>query len=97
MSFNLDASAGLWVLSTLQIWGIASAWLARISEGSVHQTLCQRLFFLSLLLMGAATIASLALQPMYWLGSGVTLAMMILVVICDFRRSKASEFFTTGL
>ncbi len=97
MLFEFNPAAGTWIVSALQIWGIASAALARLSEGSAHQTLCQRLFFLSLFLMGAATIGSLALPPTSWLVSGFIFTAMILVAICDFRRSKALEFFTTGL
>jgi hypothetical protein len=97
MMLSFDPTISLWTLSIVQLLGIASAWLTRLSEGSAHQTRCQRIFLLSLLLMGAATIAALRLQPVYWLAPAVTLALMIIVVVCDFSRSGRSEYSASGL
>jgi hypothetical protein len=95
---NLNPSTQLWVLGSVQFLGFVSAWLARLSVGSGHQTACQRFFLLSLILMGGMTMAAAAgLQPPYWIAPAFTLALMILVVICDFRQadramSRASGF-----
>jgi len=54
--------AGLWLFGASTVWD-DSAWIARLSEGSVHQAFCQRLFFLSLVLMGLATMLTAAAGP----------------------------------
>jgi hypothetical protein len=97
MNLNFDSTAGLWTLAVVQLWGIAIALIARLSQGSSHAGICNTLFLFSLVLMGGATLASLTLQPVNWLFSAITLTTMTMVAVCDFRRSKASEFFTTGL
>ncbi len=94
---NVELNVGLWTLAIVELWGISIALIVRLSQGSTHQGICEKLFFLSLVLMGGVTLASLRLQPINWLFSAITLTTMTLVVVCDFRRSKASEFFTTGL
>src|SRR5438105_4101486 len=38
MTLSLDAALGLWTLGIIQLLGLASAWLARLSEGSTHQS-----------------------------------------------------------
>ena len=89
---NFVPSVPLWIWVGLQFVGISSAWIARLSEGSAHQTRCQWLFLISLFLIGLATIAALWQRPGYWLGLAITLASMILVAICDFRRHRHSIF-----
>lgn len=89
---NIEPTLPLWVWVCLQLVGIGSAWLARLSEGSAHQTRCQWLFMISLFLIGLATMAALWQRPGYWLGLAITLSSMILVAICDFRRHGHSIF-----
>ena len=75
--------AGL--LGIVQFCGLASAWLARLHEGSCRQRAAQCVFLVSLALMGLTTMASLVLDTRYWLTSGATLAVMVLAAIWDFR------------
>ena len=89
---SLDSTASLWILGSVQLMGMTSAWLARLSEGSAHQALCQRFFFLALLLMGLATMVTASGHPSMWLVSAVTLAVSLLVVICDFRHAGRSAW-----
>lgn len=86
-----DSTAGFWILGGVQLLGLTSAWMARLSEGSEHQAICQRLFFLGLVLMGLTTMLT-AGRPGLWLMSAVTLAVSLLVVICDFRHAKRSAW-----
>ena len=86
----------LGTLAAVQILGMASAWLARLSEGSAHQCRCQRLFFFSLVIVGAATMAALRFSPICWLVSAVTFTLMIMVVVCDFSRSRRADPFASG-
>jgi hypothetical protein len=85
---GFDSPAVLWLLVAAQLFGFASAWAARLSEGSRSQALGQWLFFGTLPLMGAVTMASLAVGPGCWLACSTTLAVMVLTVTCDFRGSR---------
>jgi len=89
----LEPSFLVWSLGVIQILGLISAWLARLSEGSASQASCQRLFIACLALVGLTTMASIALSPTpkYWLASGVTLGVMILAAIWDFSPRAEVE------
>jgi hypothetical protein len=87
----LEASLLLWGLGSIQVAGLISAWLARLSEGSRRQACCQRLFFGCLGLIGLTTMASLALGPKYWLPSGMTLSIMVVGAVWDFRPETRAE------
>jgi uncharacterized membrane protein len=88
-----ETSFLLWSLGFIQIAGLVSAWLARLSEGSRSQASCQCLFLALLGLVGLSTMASLALGPRYWLACGATLSVMVLGAIWDFR----AQVRTSGL
>jgi hypothetical protein len=94
---TLQPSINLWVMFSVQLVGFVCAWLARFSEGSKHQTRCQWLFMLSLVAMGSMTMAAaIGLQPPYWLAPATTLALMILVAICDFSHSGRTSTRASG-
>ena len=93
---DLDLFCNLWTLATVQLLGMSSAWLARLTEGSAHQNRCQRLFFFSLIAVGAATMISLRMPPLYWLFSAVIFTLMIMVVVCDFSRHRRADPFASG-
>jgi hypothetical protein len=92
---DLDLFVNLWTIFTVQLLGMASAWVARLSVGSTRQVGCQRLFFVSLVAVGVATMASLCSPPLYWVVSAVTFTLTIMVVICDFGRSERTDPFAT--
>ena len=48
----LQSPAAFWTLAVIQVLGLASAWFARLSEGSAVRTTCQWLFFCCLTLVG---------------------------------------------
>jgi hypothetical protein len=81
----LETSALAWAMGSVQIIGLLSAWLARLSEGSSRQVWFHALFFGCLALMGLATMAFVALGTQHWLGSGTTLSVMVLAAVWDFR------------
>ena len=82
---SLPSSAVVLVLVVVQVGGLASAWLARISEGSHRQGMSQWLFLICLAAAGLATIASLQLNVGGWFLSGTSLSLMVLGATCDFR------------
>jgi hypothetical protein len=76
-------------LGIVQFAGLASAWFARLHEGSGRQRLTQYAFLGLLALMALTTMASLVLDTRYWLTSGATLGVMVLAAIWDFRSHEA--------
>ncbi len=92
---DLDLFCNLETLATVQVLGMAIAWLARLSQGSPHQRRCQRLFFVSLIAVGGATMMSLRLAPACWLLSAVIFTLTIMIVVCDFSRGRRTDPFAT--
>jgi hypothetical protein len=87
----LETSFLVWAIGFVQVAGLVSAWLARLSEGSRSQASCQWLFLACLGLMGLTTMASVALGTRYWLASGITLTVMVLGAVWDFRAQARAE------
>ena len=85
---GLDSPAVLWLLIAVQLLGVLSACVARLSEGSSRQAISQGAFFGTLSLMGPATMVALAVGPGCWLACSTSLAVMVLMVTCDFRGSR---------
>jgi hypothetical protein len=85
---HLDSTTVLWAFGAVQALGLAAAWLARVSEGSALQTWSQRLFLISLLLIGSATVVAPAIGGGYWLISSATLGLMVVIAVCDFRHRE---------
>ncbi len=83
---DFEAAVICWLLGAAQSLGLASAWIARVSEGSRYQSVGQSLFLACLTLVAAACIGSFTLGPGHWLACGATLSLMVLTVTCDFRR-----------
>jgi len=81
----------VWVLASIQLLGLASAWLARIAQGSRGQTASQWLFLCCLGLVGLSTAAAVTIDSMLWLVCGATLALMVLAAVADFGRSPRAE------
>lgn len=84
---TIDAAMILWAFGCVQIAGLVTAWIARISEGSATQLLFQRLFLLFLLANGLATMYAMQMGAGYWLSSAATLGVMVLAAVCDFRQA----------
>jgi hypothetical protein len=87
----LEISFLPWFLSAIQIAGLISAWLARLSEGSPRQAWCQRLFVGCLAVMGLVTMTFVAVGARYWLASGATLSVMVLAAVWDFSAHARVE------
>ena len=83
-----EAPAICWLFGAVQVIGLTSAWMARLSAGSRRQTCCYCLFLACLPLVGGTAAFSVGLGPRCWLVSSITLSVMVLTVICDFSRSQ---------
>ena len=81
----VGSSAVICVLGFLQFVGLASAWLARVSEGSKGQRACQYLFFGCLTLIGLSTILLLHRSSGAWFLSGVNLSVMVLAATWELK------------
>ena len=87
----LETSFALWIFSFLQIAGLFSAWMARLSEGSPNQASCYLLFFVSFGLIGLTALATAALAPGYWLLSAATMCVMVLAAVWDVRSPARAD------
>jgi hypothetical protein len=83
---HLDLTTLLWIFAAVQALGLSSAWLSRVSEGSLLQPWFQRLFLICLLLNGASIVIAPAIGAVYWLISSATLGVMVVMAVCDFRQ-----------
>jgi hypothetical protein len=73
----------LGAFAVVQVLALASACLARMSEGSCLEVRYQRLCLGCLALAGLATMASLVIGPTTCVFSGVALAVTILTATWD--------------
>jgi hypothetical protein len=85
---DLNSAAVFWSIAALQVLGVASAAMARVAEGSPRQSVCQTLFFASLVLVGLATIVALGLGLSCWISCGTVLSVMSLAATWDFGRPQ---------
>ena len=73
---GLDFSQ-LCVISSVQVCGLISAALARITEGRRWQELFQRMFMALLVIVAFTTVLNLWNAPQQWMMSATTLAVMV--------------------
>ena len=85
---HFDSTALVWAFALLQVLGILTAWFARVTEGSCMQAFCQRVFLLTLLVIGIATMWAWGAGGGYWLLSSATLGLMTLAAVCDFEHNN---------
>ncbi|REK18704.1 MAG: hypothetical protein DWQ37_03995 [Planctomycetota bacterium] len=85
MPYLDDPSIWAWSLGIVQFAGLISAWLTRLGEDSTRQAWCRAVFVGCLAVIGLATMFFVALGTHSWLAPGVTLAVMILAAVWDFR------------
>ena len=78
----------VWLSITIQVVGILATILARLGEGSDWQTCCQRLFIVSLAMVGLATVVAAGWLHGFYTLSGVTLSVMIVSAVFDRGRDE---------
>ena len=82
-------STASWCLTSVQVLGLASAWLTRLTHGSNQAISFQRVFYLFMALVGAATAAALMIGPGSCIGCGATLSVMVLAATWDFDAGRS--------
>lgn len=88
MGIEVQPFLPLWWLAVVQVFGLVSAWMLRVHEGSHQQSSWQFVFFISLAMVGLTTLAAALTGPCWCLVSGSTLAVMVLTVVWDFDAGK---------
>jgi len=78
----------MWWLTVVLPLGLASAWLARVHEGSRRQSASQWMFLVLLALVGATTLGAAITTPAWCLVCGTTLAVMVLAAVWDFSSGR---------
>ncbi len=74
------------LLSSVQVCGLMSAALARISEGRRWHALFQRVFIALLVIVAFTNVLNVWNAPQQWMMSATTLAVMVVTATCDFSR-----------
>ncbi|MCX7417126.1 MAG: hypothetical protein WCP23_07195 [Planctomycetota bacterium] len=83
--FALAVSPVLCTLGAVQILGLVAAGVARLAEGTRHERTCQWLCLVALAVIGSLCGFALQLGPDSGAVSAVTLALMIMIAVVDFR------------
>lgn len=81
--FAFAVSPALCALGAVQIFGVATAGVARVVEGTRYERLGHRLCLAGLAVVGATCGAAVRLGPDAAACCAVTLAIMTLVAVCD--------------
>jgi hypothetical protein len=89
-------STASWCLTSIQVVGLTSGWLARIGEGSKLQTSAQRLFLLCLAIVGLSMMGAWVVNPRSCLTTAATIGVMVLTATWDFSAGRTTplEGFT---
>jgi hypothetical protein len=82
---SINSPALFWLLALVPVIGMSSAWVARATQGSARERLCQWLFLACLAAVGTVTLASFGLNPAASFLPGTTLSLMVLAAVWDFR------------
>jgi len=89
---DLEATALCCTSGAIQLLGLLSAWIVRLSLGSRRQTPCQHVFLAFLGLVAAATMVSVSTGVGSWLTCGTSFSLMVLTATCDFSRSRQAAW-----
>jgi|GEM_PF-398779 len=88
MSFNaLTISPLICALGAVQIFGIVAASVARLTEGTPHERSGQWLCLIALAVVGMLCGAALQYGPDAGAACAVTLALMTMIAVVDFRSA----------
>ena len=77
-------------LSFILMVGLASAWLARVTERSNDQRWFQWFFIACFLLVSVSTLYALNHGPCGGVACGATLAVMVIAATCDLSSKRQS-------
>jgi hypothetical protein len=87
----LDPRVVFWILLAIELIGLTSASLVRLSAGRRSHQSCQWLFLACLALVGCGSAVAMMISPICWLLSAATLAMMIVGAVWDRSQNTRGE------
>jgi hypothetical protein len=88
---HFDYQVLFWVVVAIQVAGLLSVWLARLTAGGRGQRSCQWLFLSCLALVGATSVVAMGISAASWLFSAVTLALMVVGAVWDAGGQSEAE------
>jgi hypothetical protein len=86
--FIFEGQAILWANLVIQVAGVTSMVIARLTERSWARALCQRCFFFCLLAVGFVTLVAIRSPDGNWLPYGATLGLMAIGATVDLRTER---------
>ena len=86
----IDHGLAFWLMAAVQGMGLLSLAVARVGEHTTASTPCRWVFFVCLLLVGLATMLSLASGTGQWAASGMTLSLMVVGATLDLRSNACT-------
>jgi hypothetical protein len=81
-----------WLFAALHIAGLASMFLARLSQARRGHTIGQLVFFTCLLIVGMATMFTIVTQHHAWVWSGTTFSLMAVGGTIELGPARAAGF-----
>ena len=83
-----EATATLWMLVAVQLFGLTIAWLCRLDGGALWRNVIHSLFFVSLAAVALTSLVCVAIGPGYCLLACGSLGLMVLGAVSDFSPKR---------
>ena len=90
--FPADPGIVFWLLAALHLVGLTSMFLSRLPHSQRVHSLCQNVFLLSLVFVGAATMFTICVQSNCWVWSGTTFSLMAVGATADLGQAARAGF-----
>lgn len=84
----IDHPVIFWSMVVIQVVGLLSMAATRVGEHTSRCLLCRCLFLVSLVVVGGATVLSLASGTGHWAAGGTTLSLMVVGGTLDFGGDR---------
>jgi hypothetical protein len=84
----IDHPLMFWLMAAIPVIGLFSLALTRVGENTTACCLCRSVFFVSLLLVGLATMLSAVSGLGQWAVGGATLSLMVVGSTLDLRDNS---------
>jgi hypothetical protein len=89
--WTLSIPVIFWATIAIQLMSLAAVVAIRLCPSGPRRSLCQQLFFASLLGLGLITVLAVAADSDSWVTSGATLSVMTVCATFDFRGQYAQS------
>ena len=89
----MDHPLVFWLMAAIPIVGLFSLALTRVGENTTASSPCRYVFFACLLLVGLATMLSVASGMGHWTIGGATLSLMVVGSTLDLRTDARQAVY----